>query len=270
MVPGAANALTARVIEDLGFEAVYITGAGVANTFLGVPDIGLVSYTELAQHVAAIRDAVAIPVIVDIDTGFGNAVNVGRTVRELTRLGADALQMEDQVAPKKCGHFAGKQVIGTGEMVQKIRAAVDSRTTDDAMIIARTDARPLEGFDAAVERARAYADAGADITFVEAPQTAEELLSLPKRLPCPQVANLVEGGKTPLLPLEDLRDFGIVLYANAALQAAVLGMQRALGRLKDSGSLAELTPELAGWSERQRLVRKPDFDAWESAYADPA
>lgn len=266
MAPGAANALTARIIEDLGYEAVYVTGAGIANTYLGTPDVGLVTLTELAGHVSAIRDAVELPLVVDIDTGFGNAVGVGRTVREIQRAGADALQLEDQVSPKKCGHFAGKRVIPTAEMVQKIHAVVDSRDDEDVLVIARTDARAELGFDAAVERAHAYIEAGADLTFVEAPRTLEEVHSLPSLLPVPQVVNLVEGGRTPLLPISELKDFGIAIYANAALQAAARGVQRVMGTLLRTGSLVDTLDDLVGWEERQRLVRKPLFDELERRY----
>lgn len=267
MAPGAANAMTARIIEDLGYESVYVTGAGIANTYLGSPDVGLVTLTELAGHVAAIRDAVELPLIVDIDTGFGNAVGVGRTVREIERAGADAVQIEDQVSPKKCGHFEGKRVTSTAEMVQKIHAAVDARTDGDLLIIARTDSRAELGFEAAVDRARAYVEAGADITFVEAPISREEMLALPALVPVPQVVNLVEGGRTPLLPLSELQDFGLALYANAALQAAARGVQRALGTLLKTGSLTDILDDLVGWEERQRLVRKPHFDELERRYA---
>lgn len=267
MAPGAANGLTARIIEDLGFEAVYVTGAGIANTYLGAPDVGLVTLTELTGHVAAIRDAVDLPLIVDIDTGFGNAVSVGRTVREVARAGADALQIEDQVSPKKCGHFEGKRVIPTAEMVEKIHAAVDSRGDDDLLVIARTDARAELGFDAAVERAQAYIEAGADLTFVEAPRTPEEVHLLPSLLHVPQVVNLVEGGQTPLLPISELQDFRLAIYANAALQAAARGVQRALGSLLRTGSLEDAKDDLVGWEERQRLVRKPHFDEMERRYA---
>lgn len=265
LVPGAANALTARVIADLGFEAVYVTGAGIANTYLGVPDIGLVTLTELVGHVAAIRDAVGLPLVVDADTGFGNPVGMTRTIRELERAGADAVQIEDQANPKRCGHFDAKQLIGVDEMVQKVRAAVDVRT--DALIVARTDARAGEGWESAVERARRYAEAGADLTFVEAPQTVEEIRELPHLLPVPQVLNLVEGGRTPMLPLDELDGFGMVLFANAALQGAVRGMQRVLSALKETGSLAAATDDLAPWAERQRLVGKPEYDELESRYA---
>ncbi|AUS77464.1 carboxyvinyl-carboxyphosphonate phosphorylmutase [Actinoalloteichus sp. AHMU CJ021] len=269
-VPGAANALAARVIEDRGFEAVYVTGAGLANTYLGVPDIGLVTLTELVSHVAAIRDAVSVPLVVDADTGFGNAVNVTRTVRLLERAGADAIQLEDQAAPKRCGHFDGKELVPALEMVGRVRAAVDARRDDDLLVIARTDARAVEGWDAALDRAHRYVEAGADMIFVEAPRTEEEVRALPSALPVPQVVNLVEGGRTPLLPLSELGGFRIALFANVALQAAVRGMSTALDRLRETGSLAEVADQLAPWSERQRLVGKPAYDELSARYAAPA
>jgi 2-methylisocitrate lyase-like PEP mutase family enzyme len=269
LLPGAANALTARVIEDLGFEAIYVTGAGVTNTFLGMPDIGLISVSELAAHVAAMRDAVALPLIVDADTGFGNAINVGRTIKTLERAGANAIQLEDQDFPKRCGHFSGKHVIPREEMVQKIRAAADARTDPDLVIMARTDAIAVNGFDDAMERARAYIEAGADMTFVEAPRSKEQIADIPKRLAVPQLINIVAGGLTPMIPLDELERLGyaVVLYANAALQASVAGMQNVLGQLKERGSLAGLSSELASFEERQRLVLKPQFDALEKKYS---
>jgi 2,3-dimethylmalate lyase len=266
-VPGAANALTARLIAEVGFEAVYVTGAGIANTFLGTPDIGLVTLTELSTHVAAIREAVELPLIVDADTGFGNAVGVRRTIRELERAGADGIQLEDQRFPKKCGHFAGKEVISRDEMVQKIRAAVDARVDERLVIVARTDARATEGFDAALDRAAAYREAGADLIFLEAPQTVAELKAIPRELGCPQIVNLVEGGKTPLLHLDELDGFAIALFANAALQGAMKGMLTVLEKLRRTGSLAAMTDDLVGWSERQRLVGKPFWDELETRYA---
>ena len=268
LLPGAANALAARVIEDLGFEAIYVTGAGVTNTFLGMPDIGLLTVTELADHVAAMRDAVALPLIVDGDTGFGNAINVGRSVRTLERAGASAIQLEDQDFPKRCGHFSGKSVIPTAEMVQKIRAAADARVDPDFVIVARTDAIAVNGFEDAIDRAHAFIEAGADMTFVEAPRTAEQIAAIPK-LKVPQLLNIVAGGLTPMLPRAELETMGyaLVLYANAALQAAVAGMQTVLGHLKAHGSLDGVSDRLADFSERQRLVNKPHFDALEKKYS---
>jgi 2-methylisocitrate lyase-like PEP mutase family enzyme len=268
LVPGAANALTARVIEDTGFPAVYVTGAGIANTYLGSPDIGLVSLQELRDHVEAIAQAVALPLIVDADTGFGNPLNVARTVRTLERAGAAAVQLEDQVSPKKCGHFAGKAVIPLGEMVQKVRAAVDARADASTVIIARTDARAIEGLDGALERAAAYKEAGADVLFVEAPRSVAELREIPRRVPGSHVANMVEGGRTPLLPADQLPGFSIVLFANIALQAAIRGMQDVLAEVGRTGSLDGVGDRIAPWVERQRLVRKPQFDDLESSYSN--
>src|SRR5262245_59261260 len=195
--PGTANALFARVIEELGFEVVYVTGAGIANMHLGAPDIGLTTLTEIANTVAAMADAVALPLVVDADTGFGNAVNVVRTVRVLERAGAAGLQIEDQVFPKRCGHFAGKDVIPLDDMVQKVKAAVDARRDQELQIIARTDARAVEGLDRAIARARAYVEAGADVAFVEAPTSVVELSRVAREIQAPHVANIVFGGKTP-------------------------------------------------------------------------
>jgi 2-methylisocitrate lyase-like PEP mutase family enzyme len=266
VAPGVANALTARIVEELGFEAVYVSGAGVANTFLGVPDIGLVTLGELEAHVGAIRDVVSLPVIVDMDTGFGNAIGVGRTVRVLERAGADALQIEDQTAPKRCGHFNDKSVISKAEMTQKIRAAVDVRVDDDLLIVARTDARQKYGVQEALDRAGAYYEAGADLVFIEAPENVTELLSMPRLLPVPQVANMVMGGVTPVVPVSELGEFRMVLFANIALQGGVFGTQRALGTLLETGSL-DAVKDVVGWDERQRLVRKHEFDDLERRYA---
>jgi 2-methylisocitrate lyase-like PEP mutase family enzyme len=267
-VPGAANALFARVIEELGFEAVYVTGAGIANMLLGAPDIGLTTMTEVRDTVAAMAEAVSIPVLVDADTGYGNAVNVTRTVRALERAGAAGIQIEDQVFPKKCGHFAGKDVIAQQEMVQKIKAAVDSRHDQSLQIIARTDAYAVEGLQRALERARAYVAAGADATFIEAPTTLEELARIPKALDVPQVANIVFGGKTPDPGREKLAELGfsIVLYANAALQAALKASYDVLSVLKSEGSLRSVTDRLASFEERQRTVAKDEWDAREARY----
>jgi 2-methylisocitrate lyase-like PEP mutase family enzyme len=270
LLPGVSNALAARVVADQGFAAAYVTGAGIANTFFGVPDIGLVTVTELAEHVAAIREAFPGPLVVDADTGFGNALNMVRTVALLERAGADALQIEDQVFPKRCGHFAGKEVIPAAEMVEKIKAAVDTRRDRDLLIIARTDAIAPEGFEAAIERAAAYHEAGADVTFVEAPTSMDEIADIPRRLPWPQLLNIVLGGRTPELPNEKVKELGFagVIYANVALQAALAGMQAALGALRRQGHMGEATKLVVDFSERQRLVHKDEFDALEQKYAE--
>jgi 2-methylisocitrate lyase-like PEP mutase family enzyme len=269
LVPGAANALAARIIEDLGFEAVYVTGAGVTNTFWGMPDLAFLSLTEIAQHTAAIRDAVNIPIIVDADTGFGNAVNVRHSVRVLERAGADAIQIEDQTSPKQCGHFEKKAVISVEEMAGKVKAAVDARTSGDLLIVARTDALAIEGFDAAIERAERYITAGADVTFVEAPRNVEEVRKIPERLRVPQIVNIVVGGKTPVIGQQELArmGYGLVLYANVALQGAIAGMQKALKQLKTDGQMDQGSEIVASFAERQRLVKKPLFDELERKYS---
>jgi 2-methylisocitrate lyase-like PEP mutase family enzyme len=267
LAPGAANALFARVIEDLGFECVYVTGAGIANMALGAPDIGLTSLDEVAQTVSRMAGAVGIPLIVDADTGFGNAVNTYHTVRVLERAGASAIQIEDQEFPKRCGHFSGKQVIPVAEMVAKIRAALDARQDSGTLIIARTDALAIDGVDSALDRARAYIEAGADLTFVEAPRTADEMRQIAD-LSVPQVANIVFGGKTPSLTQDELAElrFGLVLYANAALQAALKASSEVLSSLKRTGKLDAVAHRLASFEERQLAVAKPQWDALEDRY----
>jgi 2-methylisocitrate lyase-like PEP mutase family enzyme len=269
VLPGVSHALAARVVADLGFEAAYVTGAGIANTYLGIPDNGLVTLTELAGHVAAIREVFPGPLVVDADTGFGNALNMMHTVRMLERAGADAIQIEDQVFPKRCGHFSGKQVIPVAEMAGKVKAAADARRRSDVLLIARTDAIAPEGYDAAIDRAAAYHDAGADVTFVEAPTSMEQIVDIPRRLPWPQILNIVIGGRTPELPNDTLKKLGYagVIYANVALQASVLGMQAALGELRRKGRMGDAGQFVVDFSERQRLLHKDEFDAMERKYA---
>lgn len=268
LLPGVSNALAARVVADLGFAAAYVTGAGIANTFLGIPDNGLVTLTELTEHVAAIRDVFSGPLMVDADTGFGNAVNLTRTVKLLERAGADAIQIEDQVFPKRCGHFDGKAVIPKAEMVTKIKAAVDARSDADLLIVARTDAIATDGFEAAIERAAAYRDAGADVGFVEAPRSPTEIADIPRLLPWPQIVNIVLGGRTPELANDKLKELGFAaaLYANVALQSAVRGMQEALCVLRRDGRMGDASKLVVDFAERQRLVGKADYDALEKKY----
>jgi 2-methylisocitrate lyase-like PEP mutase family enzyme len=268
LLAGAANAMSARLIEQLGFEAVYLSGAGITNTFYGLPDLGFIGLSDLAAHTAATRDAVSLPIVVDADTGFGNALNVRHSVRTLERAGANAIQIEDQQMPKKCGHFDGKSVIGAQEAAAKIKAAVDARNSQDLLIIARTDARATEGLDAAIERAALYAEHGADITFVEAPQSTQELRRIASELAVPQLVNVVIGGKTPALSTPEFAQmgFGLVLYANAALQGALKGMTDALTHLRDKGRLDEDSALVASFAQRQRLVNKPLFDELDRRY----
>lgn len=269
LVPGAFNALSARLIEDLGFEAIYITGAGVTNMSLGLPDQGFMGLAEIAEHTARIRDAVGLPLIVDADTGFGNALNVRHTVRVLERAGADCIQLEDQVAPKRCGHFDGKQVISTEEAVSKIKAAVDARNDPNLLVMARTDAAATLGFEAAIARAQQFGEAGADILFVEAVTRADDIRALPRRLSKPQLMNMVIGGRTPIVGADELGalGYGIVLYANAALQGALAGMSKVLTVLRDTRRVDEDPALVTPFAQRQRLVGKADWDALERRYS---
>jgi 2-methylisocitrate lyase-like PEP mutase family enzyme len=260
LVPGAANALAARIIEDLGFEAVYLSGAGVTNTLWGMPDLGFISLPEIAQHTATIREAVRIPVLVDAETGFGNALNVRHCVRVLERAGADAIQIEDQNMPKKCGHFSNKSVIPTEEMAGKIKAAVDARTSSDFLIIARTDALAVEGFEAAIERAERYIEAGADVTFVEAPESPDQIRRIPQRLSVPQVINVVVGGKTPILTQKELEGmgFGLVLICKCCSPGSdrryADGLETAQGKRPDGRGQCDRRDFCGTSTARQQTV----------------
>jgi len=268
IVPGASNALFARVIEATGFEAMYVTGAGIANMQLGAPDIGLTTMTEVAETLTRITDNVSIPVIVDADTGFGNVLNTVRTVRTFERAGAAAIQIEDQVFPKKCGHFSGKEVLPLSQMLAKIKAAVDARNDSAVQIIARTDARAVEGMDRAIERAVAFVEAGADLTFVEAPVDLDELSRIPRDIGAPQVANMVFGGKTPDPGHARLQEYGysIVLFANVVLHAALKASFEALIELARGGSLDSVADRMISFEERQKLVGKDVWDELERRY----
>lgn len=269
LVPGVMNALAARIADDEGFEALYVTGAGLTNAFMGKPDVGLIDLTQIGLNLGMIRDVTDLPLIVDADTGFGNAVNVYHTIRQLERAGANAVQLEDQSMPKRCGHFDGKSVISMNEMGQKVKAAVDARQSQDMLVVARTDAYATEGLQAAIDRALHFIECGADVTFVEAPRSLEDFRIICDRLPVPQIANIVIGGKTQPASLEALADAGVgmALYANAALQGAMLGMQSALRRLKGDGMLEESSGLVIDFKERQRLVGKPEVDALEKTYS---
>ncbi|WP_322754112.1 isocitrate lyase/PEP mutase family protein [Frankia sp. Cas3] len=268
VVPGVPDAITGRVAEQMGFPAIYLSGAGFANAQLGVPDLGLVTLTEIAAQTERFREAVGIPIVVDADTGFGGPLNVRRTVRMLEQRGASAIQLEDQLFPKRCGHFEGKQVVPTGEMIARISAAVDARTDDDLVVIGRTDARATDGLQAAIDRARLYKEAGADVLFVEAPESRDEIVQVAEALPGPLLLNVVEGGKTPMLPADELGKIGysLVLYANSAMRGAVRGAQIVLASLQENGCTEEVLGSMLSWPERQALVGKPAFDALEARY----
>lgn len=263
IVVGAVNALSARLVERAGFECCFVTGAGLANSQFGLPDIGLVSMTEVVEEAARICDAVDIPVIVDADTGFGGPLSVMRTVHLLEKAGAAAVQIEDQAMPKRCGHFAGQRLVEPAEMLARIDAALSARSDPDLVLIARTDARSVLGFEEAITRARLYADAGADVIFVEAPRTVEELRAIPAELGgTPALLNVVEGGKTPQLPREELHDIGyrLILHANLLLRVMLKAGEDALAHLFEHGDSAELGDRVLGWAERQALVDLERFD----------
>jgi 2-methylisocitrate lyase-like PEP mutase family enzyme len=268
IVPGAFDALSARVIQRAGFESLYVTGAGFTNSSFGVPDLAFIGLSDLVTHVARIGSVVDVPMIVDADTGYGGVLNVRRTIRELERAGAAAIQLEDQIFPKRCGHFNGTTVISQEEMVQKVRAAHDARTDPDLLLIIRTDARAGEGFNRAVERANAYVEAGADAIFVEAPQTLEELAELPRVVDAPRLVNMVEGGRTPLCDGEQLQALGfkIALFANTALRAATKAVWDSMHALRERGGTAHILDDLISWTERQELVGLPDMEALEDHY----
>ena len=269
LLPGAMNALAARIIEDAGFKAIYVTGAGVTTASLGMPDLGLITATEIAEQTARIRDVTDLPLVVDADTGFGNALNTRRTVRSLERAGASVIQLEDQTFPKKCGHFDDKSVIAAGEMVQKLQAAVDARSSSELLIMARTDAAATHGIDAAIERANRYLEAGADISFIEGPRSTDDIARVAEAVPGPKLINLVIGGKTPLMSTEELGSLGysLVLYANAGLQAAIKALQEVYGHLFEHGNIDGVRERLAGFDERQRVIRKDYFDELDRKYS---
>ncbi|PVM83201.1 isocitrate lyase/PEP mutase family protein [Caulobacter radicis] len=271
LAPGAYDALSALLIEQAGFEAIYLSGASIAYTQLGRPDIGLVSFDHVADVVGRVAERVSLPLIIDGDTGFGNAVNVQRTVRIFERMGASAIQLEDQTFPKKCGHLADKSLVPTAEMAGKIRAALDARASDQTLIIARTDAIGVEGFEAALDRAHAYVEAGADVLFVEAPRTIGEMSAIAHAFAgrVPLLANMVEGGKTPLLDAAELGRIGfkLVISPGALVRALVPTAEAFLASLKANGAtrpFAERMIDMGGVNDRIGLA---DMAKTGAAYA---
>ncbi|MEY2492263.1 MAG: methylisocitrate lyase [Verrucomicrobiota bacterium] len=258
-MPGVPNASMARQVEQTGFDAVYISGAGLANATAGVPDIGLLSLTEVAQLAGYIADAVAIPAIVDADTGFGGAENVARTIHELEGAGLAGCHIEDQEFPKRCGHLAGKSVVDPEEMIGKIKAAVAARRNLDFLLIARTDARAIEGFEEAVKRALRYVEAGADAIFPEALQSEQEFKDFAAAVQVPLLANMTEFGKSPLVSMEDLRQFGyrMVIFPMSAFRVAMKASEEFLRHLKARGSQAEWIDQM---QTRQELYELLDYD----------
>jgi carboxyvinyl-carboxyphosphonate phosphorylmutase len=269
LAPGAYDALTARLIEQSGFEAVYMTGAGVSYSSLAQPDLGLLSLTEMASRATQIVSATSLPVIADADTGYGNAINVLRTVQEYERSGVAALQLEDQVMPKRCGHMASKELISREEMVGKIRAAVYARRDPDLVIVARTDAIAVEGLEAALERAQAYEDAGADVSFVEAPRSVEEMRRINATLTRPTLANMVEGGQTPLLPAAILAEVGyrLVIYPGALTRFFAKAGLEFLGRLREEGSTESQLDRMLSFEQLNDLLGLPQMRQLEQRFA---
>lgn len=272
ILPGAYDGLTARLIELAGFPAVYATGAGISNSQLALADVGLITMSEMLDQVRKMIAAVQVPVIADIDTGYGNAVNLFRTVREFVRVGVAAVQIEDQVIPKKCGHFDGKLLIPFDEAVLKIKAAIEARGDSDLVIIARTDAIEVAGFDEAMRRARAYFEAGADALFVEAPRTRDELAAIGRDLPGIKIANIVEGGRTPIIPAADLTAMGfkVAIYANLLLRSSVKAIQQSLTHLRKHGDSDGLLDRMITMEERGRVTQKDFLDALEKRFVNAA
>ena len=269
VAPGAHDASTARIIQQTGgFQAVYMTGSGAAMSILGEPDIGLLTMTEMVTHAHNLARAVDLPVIADADTGYGNALNVMRTVKEYESAGVAALHIEDQVAPKKCGHFEGKQVISMIEMVGKIKAALDARTDPDFVIIARTDSRAVLGLDEAIQRALAYAEAGADAIFVEAPQSLQELETIARSIETPLLVNMDEGTKTPLLTVQELEKMGykIVIFPRSAPCAAAKTIQELMQLLKQTGTTKGFADRIVTFEERNLITGLAKYRDLEKKY----
>ena len=274
VAPGAFNALFARLIEEAGFPAVYLSGAGVANALLGQPDLGLVTMSEMVMVAERICEVVDVPVIADGDTGYGGVHNVARTVSAYERAGVAGIQIEDQRFPKRCGHFDGKEVVSADEMVERVVAARQARSGDDGIvIIARTDAAQIEGIDAAIARGRLYAEAGADVLFIEAPETREELAMVAAELGgWPLVANMVEYGKTPLLSAEELGDLGfsLVLFPGSLTRTVTKAAQDTLDELHRTGTTSGRLDTMATFDEVNRVVGLTEADDWERRIQDAA
>ncbi|MHA6623362.1 isocitrate lyase/PEP mutase family protein [Pseudonocardia sp. DLS-67] len=270
VAPGAYDALSARLVEQAGFGVVYMTGFGTTASLIGRPDVGLLGGAEMVDNARRIVAAVDVPVIADADTGYGNAINVVRTVRSYEQAGVAGVHLEDQVMPKKCGHMSGKAVIGTDEMVGKIRAAVAARHDPDFLVIARTDAAAVDGLDAALDRARAYADAGADLLFVEAPTSEDDIARVARELAgvAPLVFNWAEGGRTPPLPLDRIAELGfaLVLFPIGTLLAATAGIRSLLAALKADGTPAAALPGLPSFDEFTDLIGLPEIRSLEERF----
>ena len=273
LAPGAYDALTARLIEQAGFPAVYMTGFGTSASLLGRPDVGLLTMSQMVDNARRIAQAVDVPVIADADTGYGNPLNVIRTVQEYELAGVSAIHIEDQVMPKKCGHMENKQVIAAAEMTEKIHAAVEARTSSDFFIIARTDARAVEGLESALRRARAYREAGADILFVEAPQNEDEVAQVARAFPnVPLLFNWAEGGKTPPLPLERLKELGyrIIIFPISALLTAAKAVRGVLAEIKTEGTPRRIFADGSSFREFNEMIGLGEIQELEKRFATNA
>ncbi|MCG8402271.1 MAG: isocitrate lyase/PEP mutase family protein [Firmicutes bacterium] len=268
VAPGAPDALIAKIIEKNGFEAVYVTGGGISYTTLGKPDIGLITMSEMVQKASYIAEAVNVPVITDADTGYGNPLNVIRTVKEFERAGVSAIQLEDQVFPKRCGHMAGKALITKEEMVAKIKAAVDARNDENFLIIARTDAIAVGALEEAIERGIAYQEAGADVLFVEAPEEIEEMIKITDSFDIPQLANMVEGGKTPLLSAKELEQIGykIVIFPNSAVRIMAKAVWELMQEIKTKGTTKHYTDNMFLFDQLNDLLDQNQLQQLEKKY----
>ena len=268
VAPGAYDVITARLVEQAGFPACYMTGSGVSLSALGIPDVGLVSLYEVLVRLEQIAGAVALPVIADADTGFGNPLNVLRTVAEFERRGAAAIQLEDQEMPKKCGHEPGRRLVPLDEMVAKLEAARAARSSPELVIVARTDARTTHGLAEAIARGRRYAEAGADVVFVESPETPEEMRAICAAIPAPTLANMVEGGRTPILPQRDLAEIGykIAIYPNSLTRVMARAGQRLLDELKRAGTTAGLAEDMLTHGELWDLFGRREWERLEATF----
>ncbi len=268
VAPGCFDGLSARLVQEAGFEAAYLSGGAVARS-MGIPDIGLVTMSESIERAVQVVAAINIPIIADADTGYGNAVNLVRSVREFERAGVAAIHIEDQITPKRCGHLDGKEVISLSEMAKKLEAALATRTDPDFCIIARTDARGVNGFDDAVKRANAFAKLGVDAIFFEAPQSEDELAEIPQRVPnIPLLVNVFKGGKTPMLPMERLEKMGyrIAIYPSETQRAAIHAMRTALSTLKREGTTESIDASLTTFKDRDKVVGLDDWNKIERDY----
>jgi 2-methylisocitrate lyase-like PEP mutase family enzyme len=260
VAPGVYDGMSARLVQRAGFAAVYATGGGIARS-MGYPDLGLLGLTEVADRLSVIVEHAGVPVIADADTGYGNTLNVRRTIREFERAGVAALHLEDQTFPKRCGHLDDKTVVPRGEMVQKLRAARDAASDADLVLIARTDAIAVEGLEAAIERALAYAEAGADVIFVEAPTSEAQMETIARRVSPPKLLNMFEGGKTPLVPLDRLGALGyrIVIIPSDLQRAAIRAMQDVLTAIRRDGNSRALADRMATFTEREAIVGTAEY-----------